>query len=720
MKSFSVLSLFALLACASAVQTQITPTTRVVDLLKGLSEQIEKEGKKEEDLYETYVCWAKSIIAQKTKSNSEANSKIDSLETYLADLASGRVELTSERADLEKDIEELMGDLEEAKAIRKKEKADFDVAKDEMTKAIKALDSAIKVLKDATKDHKEGVLMAIRSSLNGGMAAVLEQQAQLQHAVELGERFLTKGDALFLRRMLTGEVPDVDWKKLNRKATFKMSYKARSFKIQDVLKKMHTTFEMNLKDAEDAEDKAIKSYNKLKTSKSDQLDEAQDSLTKMESEGGARGMSKKDTEDEVSDLKEQVKNDVKFIDETEKALEAKKKEWKVRSALRADELQAISKTIGILYNDDSRDLFKKSFDSQVSFIQLRSRSQRGSKAAQVLRAAARGDGNSQLLALAAAAARMDQDGPSVKTKFGPVLGAIEKMIKLLKQNEKDDLKIKEKCEKDRMKDTRKAVLTSRDMDDLTDTITKLTADIAKLEQECKDLMAEKKAVKEELDEATKNRKAENLAWKQTDADDEKAAQTVMDAKNVLEGFYQDKNLMLVQKKQPVSVAGEAPPPPPPTWEAPYGGKTGESSGIIAIMDMVHQDILKDKATAKKEEEDAESEYKEFKKDSIAQMKSLQKDHDAKRKIQGDKLDDKSDAESDRDGKALTLKAVMTKMDGIAPNCEYFAVNYLLRAKNRQIEMDGLLKAQAILKGGTFDEVDENREIKPGDAFLQRK
>merc|ERR1719388_716521 len=108
-----------------------------------------------------------------------------------------------------------------------------------------------------------------------------------------------------------------------------------------------------------------------------------------------------------------------------------------------------------------------------------------------------------------------------------------------------------------MTDTRKAVLASRDMDDLTDTINKLAADIAQLGKECEDLMAEKKQVKEELDEATKNRKAEHAAWKITDSDDEKAAETVADANKVLEGFYADNNLMLVQKKQPQSVAGEA-------------------------------------------------------------------------------------------------------------------------------------------------------------------
>jgi hypothetical protein len=62
-----------------------------------------------------------------------------------------------------------------------------------------------------------------------------------------------------------------------------------------------------------------------------------------------------------------------------------------------------------------------------------------------------------------------------------------------------------------------------------------------------------------------------------------------------------------------------------------------------------------------------------------------------------------------------------KIQDINPNCEYFEVNYPMRTKNRQVEIDGLTKAKAILLGGVFDEgPDPNREIKPGDAFLQRR
>merc|ERR1719230_2048798 len=233
MKSVAIICFLGMLAVPAA---GLSPVTRVVELLKGLAKQAETEGKKEEDLYEDFVCWGKSIINQKTASNAEAASRIDELETYIADLDSGRIELTSERSDLEKDIAELMSDMESATALRKKEHEDFLEAEDEMTKAITALKSAIDTLDKATKDHKEGVLLAVRASLkgaseNGGMAALFEHQASLKQAVDLGERFLAKADATFLKRVLLGDVPKVDWKKLNRKATFKMAYKARSFKI---------------------------------------------------------------------------------------------------------------------------------------------------------------------------------------------------------------------------------------------------------------------------------------------------------------------------------------------------------------------------------------------------------------------------------------------------------------------------------------------------------
>merc|ERR1719453_2292225 len=106
---------------------------------------------------------------------------------------------------------------------------------------------------------------------------------------------------------------------------------------------------------------------------------------------------------------------------------------------------------------------------------------------------------------------------------------------------------------------------------------------------------------------------------------------------VLESFYKDNGLVFVQKaKQPVEgmAAGEAPPPPPATWEGDYGGKTGESQGIVAIMEMVKEDIVKDRADAKADEDNSQKEFDNFKKDSEDKMKSLMSEKKATEKRMG--------------------------------------------------------------------------------------
>merc|ERR1719191_2102508 len=62
-------------------------------------------------------------------------------------------------------------------------------------------------------------------------------------------------------------------------------------------------------------------------------------------------------------------------------------------------------------------------------------------------------------------------------------------------------------------------------------------------------------------------------------------------------------------KAPVDVkAGEAPPPPPTTWDEPYMGKTAESTGVLAILKMIKEDIERDEAKADAEEAKAVEAY----------------------------------------------------------------------------------------------------------------
>merc|ERR1719253_808324 len=279
-------------------------------------------------------------------------------------------------------------------------------------------------------------------------------------------------------------------------------------------------------------------------------------------------------------------------------------------------------------------------------------------AADALRDAAQRSGDERLLAIASDLAKQPK---SVKTKFGPVLKAIDKMVAILKDQEKTDLEIKQTCESDRMDDTKKAIDMGRAIDDMTDEMIQLAADIKKLGEEIDQLLAEHKKVKEELADATKIREDENAAWKRTDKDDEAAAKTVANAKDVLQSFYKD-NFALVQKsKQPAVAAGEAPPPPPATWEGGYGGKQGESQGIVAMLEMVYEDMVKDRTTAKAEEDESQKEYDSFKKKSEGEMKALMKEKNDKDGIKGKKETQLTDTKKSRGTKKGDLDGLLDKM-----------------------------------------------------------
>jgi len=706
MKSSFALLLGATLAgSADGLRAQLSPVSRVVELMKGLAETAEKEGKKEEDLYESYVCWAKTVIDTKTASNGEAQARVDELNAYIADLDSGRIELTSERVDLEKEIKVLNQDIEGLEAQRKQENEDFLAAKDEMEATIEALGEAIEVMAAATGGSS---LIQGQSGLGQGFSDRVKAANMLQKATELGEKFLSKGDSLFLTRVLGGEVPKADWKKLNRKADFKMAYKHRSGHIQDVLKKMKSTFESNLVDAEAAEEKALGDYTELKDAKTEQLTTAEDALNKQDGENGAKAMSKEDSETERDALETQITNDKGFIEATATDLGTKKAEWKDRQELRAGEIEAINKAIAILHSDDARDMFKSSSKSQV-FMQLKStsRTQRV-RASDVLASAAKRSGDKRLSALAKAL-QTPNESMATGSHFDEVIAAIDDMVSTLKGEEETDLENKETCEKDRADDTRTAVKAARTMDERSDTVDELTNDIAEIVKTIAENDAEIKAIEEELATATTMRGDEHTEWENANRDDTAAADLVNRAKEVLAGFYEENNLNLLQKKKmaPV-VAGEAPPPPPSTWEAPYGGKTGESQGIVAILEMIHEDIIKDKTKSKADEDKAEATFQSFKTNSETQIQALNDANTDLETTKGSKEDDISTAKEQRGAKHDELNAVIAKINDATPSCVYTTINYPVRLANRQVEIDGLEKAKAILQGGEFP------------AMLQRK
>merc|ERR1719330_2023973 len=214
----------------------------------------------------------------------------------------------------------------------------------------------------------------------------------------------------------------------------------------------------------------------------------------------------------------------------------KEAEWAERTKTRADELLAISDTIKILNDDDALELFKKTLPS-ASLLQTEG-------SARILKRRA-------LAVLDKARAnrripepRMDFIALALQGKsggtFDKVIGMIDEMVAILAEEQKADDEKKVYCESelDKMEDQKKSL--ERKVDDLGAAIDDAKSMIETLTEEIESLADGIKALDKSVAEATENRKAENVAYKELMAADTAAEKLLSLAGNRLAKFYTPK------------------------------------------------------------------------------------------------------------------------------------------------------------------------------------
>jgi hypothetical protein len=679
--------LFFTLGMAAALQ--LNPITRVAELLDNLAKKVESDEKKEQDLYDGFKCWCMKVIDGKGASIETNEQRIAELNAYIDDLSSGRVELTSERGDLEGEIKSLENAISEETAMRASEKKDFDAAKDEMTKAIAALESAVSTMADGTNSSTARSLVGIKS--------------KLKKAVRVGSGFLAKRDVQELMKAL--DVQEPDYEKLNTNNNGK--YEHASGEIQDILGEMLNTFKDNLAEAERAEAKAKADSETLLAAKNTQLDDAQQAGLDQKVEMGARAAAKAESQTEADELTGQNERDKGFIADAKTTCATKASQWEERKRIRAGEKAAIAQTIATLRSDDARDLFKKSFSSQGKLLQtsvvhkpVHHRLQRGLK---MMRKTAIKAGNMRLLTrvqnVEAKAVKKGEANP-----FEQIIKQCDEEIALLLEEEANDLREKEDCQKQRAEKTAEVEMKAKAIDTNTARIARFHNYVADAERRVEEIIAEIKALEEQKKDAEAQRVKEKAEFEQALEDDTKALEVVNNAKKVLEDFYARESLALgfVQVAIQTSAPGDAPTPPPSTWdEGGYKGAAGESGGVVGLMEMIAADIGKDIQKADAEEAEAVIAYEKLVADIDADILSLQTTKGGLEDAIAEDVGRATDQKQTRTTNQESMKATLDAMKAIAKSCDFMMANFDLRIQNRQEEMDGLNAAKASFQGAVL-------------------
>merc|ERR1719172_439692 len=305
---------------------------------------------------------------------------------------------------------------------------------------------------------------------------------------------------------------------------------------------------------------------------------------------------------------------------------------------------------------------------------------------------------------------------------------IDEMVATLKTEQADDDAKKEYCAKEfDLADDKKKGL-ERDIADLNTAIDDAKEGIAAKQDEIKALGASIKALDKAVAEATEQRKEENDDFTQLMASDSAAKEILGFAKNRLNKFYNPKLYKAPPKRElsdedratlaaggtlaptaaPGGIAGtgvtvlaQAKPPPPPEAPGAYKKKSGESTGVIAMIDLLIKDLDKEMTVAQTEEKDAQADYETMMKDSASKRADDSKTLADK---EGALADNEAALQKHTDEKASTTKelaATLQYIQSLHAECDWLLQYFDVRKEARTSEIDALGKAKAVLSGADF-------------------
>jgi len=387
------------------------PVTKVVNLLKDMLKQLEKEAEEDEEIYDQLACWCATNEKEKTKSIAEAEAHITDLTTSVEDLTASSSRLGTEIKNLDKEVAENQHALDQAVAIRQKELAEFVQEEKDLLQSIDGLASAIKVL----------------SKHNG--AAFL--QVDIQGAVSTIQYQVAKN-----AKLLKGVLTHTERKKISAfiQASSSEKYAPQSGEIFGILEQMKESFEANLSELQKEEAANIKAFGELKVAKTEEMTAGQDQIdAKTQELADAQEKLAQNGED-LEDTKKTLAEDEAFLAMLKEKCSSTDAEWEERTKTRQLEMEACSKALAVLSSDEAHDLFTKTFNPAL--VQVSEHSERQTAAAKLLKEVAL-KVNSPRLAAIAMKVKLDA--------FVRVKKAIDDMITQLMAEKVDEIKHKDFC-----------------------------------------------------------------------------------------------------------------------------------------------------------------------------------------------------------------------------------------------------------------------------------
>jgi chromosome segregation ATPase len=649
--------------------------TKVVKLLQRMLDKSKKDADDDKEAYAKYKCYVDTNEADKTASIKKLTEQIDLLESKIAELQARNGELSTQTATLSSDMTENKAMQKSATAVRKASIKSFNSMEEDLEKGIDQMKEAISVLSSialrqsqASVGKKEAVLLNMGSEVRNSLVAVSallpEDKKQLMESFLQGTaEHSAKGDA-----------------------------------ITDILKKLKTTFEGNLKSAQDSAGAEKKAFE-------DSIETLDDSWNNMDKSLKEKNQEMGDNDDELGSKKtaleeatKQKGDDEDFLEKLLEMAAKKAKNYEERKMLRANEDAAIAECISILNSDEAFDTFgttDATSTGATSFVQIRQLrgglEQQQAQLALILERAASQGHNTRLARIAA----------SVRTGhvFTSVMDEIKKMKETIVEEGTADSEQLSWCKSERTNSDADLDAKKSQIKTLNSAIDKLDGTINDPKTGLKDMITEKEAAlvqnqKSQADE-TETRGKENKAYQEDVSNLASAEDILAKAIKVLNRYYDQLDEHMKENKDSTNLLQEDPAPP-----KTYGNFEGQSKSGGKAIDMLefilkatqdeHSDADKSEASAQSDFDDSMTKLKTAETNMQKSLIKLKADlTEAEKQL----LEKRSDLKDTTEAK----EAIENYLDKIKPGCDFITKNFDLREKNRATETTALNKAVTLIK-----------------------
>merc|ERR1712060_749503 len=147
-------------------------------------------------------------------------------------------------------------------------------------------------------------------------------------------------------------------------------------------------------------------------------------------------------------------------------------------------------------------------------------------------------------------------------------------------------------------------------------------------------------------------------------------------------------------------AGVAPAPPPETWDA-YAKKGEESTGVIAMIDLLIKDLDTEMTEAETDEKESQKEYETMMAESAKKRAEDSKTLADKEKLKADLERNLTQLKRTKLSTFKELQATVKYIASLHAECDWLMQFFKTREAARNGEIKSLTDAKAVLSGASY-------------------